>query len=177
MSTDARIGAQVAAKAAAALFQGIGDTEGAMKAMARFYTGIEQLAGPAQVDAIPQAQAALAQGGVQATVVRDLSSEEARWQDALNNYPNDWYNNVGNTQAASGGGKGPDFRFKDDKADVTPLWLNGKYGPAPAWVFERLNLQFPGAPAPTTPTGVINPGNTVPVAGEVTSYGPGEAPF
>ncbi len=195
MSTDARIGAQVAAKAAAALYQGTGLINEAMAAMERIYNGITILAGPPPQDSPPvsqqplaqpalaQAQANLGSGGVQAAVVRDLSSEEARWQDALNNYPNDWYNNVGNAKAASGGGKGPDFRFKEDNADVTPLWLNGKYGPAPAWVFERLNLQFPGAPAlaaapvqPAAPAPILV-GPPVPAAGEITAYGPGEAPF
>ena len=188
MSTDARIGAQVAAKAAAALYQGTGLINEAMVAMDRIYKGIEILAGPAQGDTppvtgtvIPQAQTNLAAGGIQGAVVRDLSSEEARWQDALNNYPTDWYNNVGNAKAASGGGKGPDFRFKDDNADITPLWLNGKYGPAPAWVFERLNLQFPGAPAPVPAPVAAASVPVAPVATPVVpvpqTYGPGEAPF
>ncbi len=204
MSRGSSIIAQVAAKAAAALFQGTGDAEGAMKAMARFHIGIITLGGPPEEDSppvvvqggvqapvvggvIPQAQAALAQGGIQAAVARDLSTDEARWQDALINYPNDWYNNVGDAKASSGGGRGPDFRFKNDSADVKPLWLNGNYGPAPAWVFERLGMAFPGAPAaqpvatqpvtfPATPqpgtTGAVPPPQPV-----VTSYGPGESPF
>ena len=192
MSRSNNISAQVAAKAAATLFQGTGDAEGAMTAMARFYKGIITL-GPPEEDNPPvlqvaplampapiaQAQANLVQGGVQAVVARDLSTEDSRWQDALNNYPGDWYNNVNDAKASSGGGKGPDFRFKDDDADVKSLWLGGKYGPAPAWVFEKLGLQFPGAPAPVAaaPAPVAAAPVAAPVAGAVTNYGPDEAPF
>ena len=205
MSRSTNISAQVAAKAAGYLFQGTGDVEGAMKAMARFYTGVITLGGQPEDDhppvasvapvaalpatspaaplgqAVAQAEATLAASGVQAAVVRDLSTEESRWQDALNHYPSDWYNNVGDTKASSGGGKGPDFRFKDDNADVKSLWLGGKYGPAPAWVFEKLGLQMPGAPAaaPVAPaaTPVAPAPAPAPVAGAVTEYGPDEAPF
>lgn len=147
-SKDASIAAQSAAKAAADLFQGTGDTDGAMKAMQRFYDGIIYLGGdPAQVGqptTIAQAEQNLAQGGIQATVQRDLSSEQGRWEDAIKNNPQDWYNNVGDSRATSGGGSGPDFKFKDSDANVKPLFLNGKYGPAPAWVWEALGLQMPG---------------------------------
>ncbi len=141
--------AQTAANAAASLFQGTGNVDEfgtVMQRIAKFVVAFGEIPSDTQrqTTAIETAQANLAQGGVQATVARDLSTEDARWQDALNNTPDDWYNNVGNAKAASGGGKGPDFRFKNDNADVTPLWLNGKYGPAPAWVFEKLGLQFPG---------------------------------
>jgi hypothetical protein len=173
--------AQTAANAAASLFQGTGNVEGfgtVMQRIAKFVVAFGEipLDTERQANAIATAQANLAQGGVQATVSRDLSTDEARWQDALNNSPNDWYNNVGNAKASSGGGIGPDFRFKKDEADVTPLWLNGKYGPAPAWVFEKLGLQFPGGAhasagvvtAPVAPT-------AAPVA--QTPVPPDEIPF
>lgn len=184
MSRATNISAQVAAKAAGYLFQGTGNTEDAMKAMARIYTGIITLGGAPEEDnpipqgqaplanaPIAQAQTALAQGGVQATVARDLSDEDARWQDAIVNYPKDWYNNVGDAKASSGGGKGPDFRFKKESADIKSLWLNGQYGPAPAWVFEKLGLQFPG----TVQT--IAQGNVPATPAPQATYGPGEAPF
>ncbi len=197
MSRSTNISAQVAAKAAGYLFQGTGNTDGAMDAMRRIYKGIIILGGEPEADnppvagtaafapvaAAPTGEQALAAGGIQAAVVRDLSDEDARWQDALNNYPDDWYNNVGDAKASSGGGKGPDFRFKDEKADVKSLWLGGKYGPAPAWVFEKLGLQFPGAPAPApaaapvAPAPVAAPAPAASEPGAVTEYGPGEAPF
>ncbi len=150
---EAIMAAESAIKSAATVYQGTSDGEGAAALAFRFYQGITNLSGidPAQAEQIEQAsnmanaQANLAGAGVQATVARDLSTDEARWQDALVNNPGEWYNNVGHTKASSGGGNGPDFRFKDDNADVTPLWLNGKYGPAPAWVFEKLSLPFPGS--------------------------------
>lgn len=144
MSTDKSIAAQTAAKAAGDLFSGTGDTDGAMNAMQRFFNGVMALGG--DPDQFAQAQQNLNQGGVQSTVVRDLTSEDARWRDALVDNPGDWYNNIGDSRATSGGGVGPDFKFKNDAADVTPLWLNGKYGPAPAWVFEKLGRPFPGSP-------------------------------
>ncbi len=167
--------AQTAANAAASLFQGTGKVDefgAAMQRIAKFVVSFGEVPSDTerQAGAIANAQANLAQGGVQTTVARDLSTEDARWQDAITNTPDDWYNNVGNAKAASGGGKGPDFRFKNDNADVTPLWLNGKYGPAPAWVFEKLGLQFPGAGQALS---VAPAGDPVPVA----AYGPDEAPF
>ncbi len=203
MSRATNISAQTAAKAAGNLFQGTGNIEDAMSAMTRFYNGIMTLGGeeeppvnppplaavvPVNPPLVPvvaptqlaQAETALAQGGVVATVSRDLSTPEARWQDALNPATaNDWYNNIGDTKASSGGGKGPDFRFKNESAGIKGLWLNGQYGPAPAWVFERLGLQFPGAPAPVAPIPGPAPVPVAPVAapGTVQSYGPDEAPF
>lgn len=164
MSKDSSIAAQTAAKAAAELFAGTGNTDGAMQAMQRFYNGIVQLGGdPNQIaaDAMARAEQNLANGGVQATVQRDLSNEDARWRDALIDNPNDWWNNVGDARASSGGGKGPDFKFKNESANVPALWLNGKHGPAPAWVWEHLGLTFPGssqgqASAPQQPQPVTN---------------------
>jgi hypothetical protein len=136
--------------------------------MQRFFDGIILLGG--DPDQFQQAQQNLNQGGVQSTVDRDLSSEDGRWQDALNNNPNDWYNNVGDHRATSGGGRGPDFAFKNKNAEVKGLFLNGQYGPAPAWVFEKLGRPFPGsggqAPQPQPqpqPQGGAPQGNAQPV--------------
>lgn len=182
-STDASIEAQTAAKAAATLFEGTGDAEGAMKAMARFFNGVQQLKGAVaqqQVGAIQQAEANLASGGIAAQPAgfRNLEGVEDRWKDALIANPGDWYNNVGDSRATSGGGSGPDFKFKDDDAKVGSLYLNGKYGPAPKWVFDKLGLQFPGQAAPQA-AAVPDPaqhasGN---VAQANPTYGPDEAPF
>lgn len=116
---------------------------------------------PAPVNPIQQAQQNLANGGIQAQVVRDLSNEEGRWQDVFNN-PQDWWDNRGDARASINGGSGPDFRYKHDE-NVKPLWLRGKYGPAPAWVWERLGLQFPGAGGPQpAQQPVQQPGGPVP---------------
>lgn len=140
-SKDTSIVAQTAAKAAAELYHGTGDIENMAKAMVRIFNGIIHLGG--NPDEFTSAERNLREGGVSYTVQRDLSSEKGRWEDALINNPDDWYNNVGDPRATSGGGTGPDFKFKDKDANVKPLYLNGKYGPAPAWVWERLGLQMP----------------------------------
>ncbi len=175
--------AQTAANAAATLFQGTGNVDefgATIQRIAKFVVAFGEIPSDSQrqAGAIATAQENLAQGGVQATVSRDLSTDEARWQDALNNTPNDWYNNVGNDKAASGGGRGPDFRFKNENADVTPLWLNGKYGPAPAWVFEKLGLQFPGAGSVQTVAPAAAPAEVLAAAVATPApVSPDEVPF
>lgn len=119
--------------------------------MVRYHQGIQayrgQVGAPAQV---AQATQNVNQAMPGTTVMRDLSSPENRWRDALIDNPDDWYNNVGDEKASSGGGRGPDFRFKDENMEVKSLWLNSQYGPAPKWVFDHLQLPFPNQ-APATP--------------------------
>jgi hypothetical protein len=175
-STDASIEAQTAAKAAADLFSGTGDEAGMKTAMTAIFKGIQYLKGSVaqtQQGALAQAEANLAQGGIaaQSAGFRNLEGVEDRWKDALLENPSDWYNNIGDSRATSGGGSGPDFKFKDDDAKVGSLYLNGKYGPAPKWVFDKLGLQFPGQAAPQAAAAPD------PAPNAVNSYGPDEAPF
>lgn len=171
---DASIVAQVAAKAAAELYQGLGDIDGMANAMVRIFNGIVHLGGDPMEVPENQSFAAeqnLAQGGIQATVQRDLSSEKGRWED-LFAHPGDWWDNRNDSRATINGGNGPDFRFKNDK-EVKGLFLNGRYGPAPAWVFEKLGLPLPAAGAPAADPG---PGPAQ-GGGGGEAYGPQEAPF
>jgi hypothetical protein len=158
--------AQTAANAAATLFQGTGNIDGfggAIRRIADFIVAFGEIPSDdeMQSQAMARAEQNLAQAGIQATVARDLSN------DALIDNPNDWYNNVGDVKASSGGGIGPDYRHKTIKGDNGQnlgLWLNGKYGPAPAWVFEKLGLSFPGSgaaqPAAQTDNGTPAPAGT-----------------
>lgn len=164
--------AQTAANAAATLFQGTGNVEGfgaALQRISDFIVNFGQILSDAEQAAARQATAQQTMAGATqqvqnqlgGQVVRDLSTEDARWQDALINNPGDWYNNVGDSRATSGGGKGPDFRFKNDD-NVKSLFLNGQYGPAPAWVFEKLNLPFPGSQPQAAPAPAQNQAQTTP---------------
>jgi hypothetical protein len=145
--------------------------------MVRYHQGVQAFRGQTGAPApTPQQAQENVQNGVPgATVSRDLSKPEARWKDALIDNPDDWYNNVGDAKASSGGGRGPDFRFKDESMEVKGLWLFSQYGPADKWVFDflaprypHLNLQFPGtggtpAPAPAPAAPVTGPqGQPVP---------------
>ena len=67
------------------------------------------------------APGAQAQGG---------SKVDQEWM-ALFNDPNGFYDNRTSKRTPNS----PDFRQK--QGDIA-LWLNGKYGPAPQWVFDRL---------------------------------------
>lgn len=147
-----------AAIAAATLHAGSGDLEGFKATFPIMLAGILNNGGdpvPAGNPAIAQAQANLAGGGVAAAPTVSFKNDSERWQDALINNPGNWYNNVGDPKARSGGGRGPDFRHKQDSDQA--LFLNGKYGPAEPWVFEKLGLPNPAAPAPAAqpqiPTG------------------------
>lgn len=55
---------------------------------------------------------------------------DAEWMELFNN-PSGFYDNRTSKRTPNS----PDFRAKQGE---TALWLNGKYGPAPQWVFDRL---------------------------------------
>ncbi|HEX7099321.1 MAG TPA: hypothetical protein VF377_08760 [Acidimicrobiia bacterium] len=155
--------AGVALKAAATAYQGQ-SIQVVVDAAKEFHAALVSLAGGFPPDQAPAPQTAgvqvqppvaqpqaspiqvaeqnLQAAGMNPTTVRDLSNEEARWRD-LFAHPDDWWNNTKDPRASINGGKGPDFRYKHDD-NVPGLWLKGKFGPAPAWVFERLGIPFPG---------------------------------
>jgi hypothetical protein len=85
---------------------------------------------PANVVQAPFGQQA--QGGFQAApgVQAAGSKTDQDWQQLFNN-PNGFYDNRTSKRTPSS----PDFKAK--QGDLA-LWLNGKYGPAPQWVFDRL---------------------------------------
>lgn len=56
--------------------------------------------------------------------------DDADWAKLFQNPGGFWDNRQSKKTPAS-----PDFREKDGN---TALWLNGKFGPAPQWVFDRL---------------------------------------
>ena len=56
--------------------------------------------------------------------------DDAKWMELFNN-PSGFYDNRTSKRTPNS----PDFRAKQGE---TALWLNGKYGPAPQWVFDRL---------------------------------------
>lgn len=62
------------------------------------------------------------------------SKADAEWMELFNN-PNGFYDNRQSKRTP----QSPDFRAKQGD---TALWLNGKYGPAPQWVFDRLQGGF-----------------------------------
>ena len=140
-----------AAIAAATLHSGSGDMEAFKATFKTMLAGILANGETQPGDAVAQAQVNLAQGGVAAPPAVDFENDEARWRDALVDNPQNWYNNVRDAKATSGGGKGPDFRHKADKDQG--VFLYGKF-PAPAWVYEKLGLAPHAslAPQPTVPT-------------------------
>lgn len=94
---------------------------------------------PANVVQAPFAQqqpAAAPQQGFQAApgAQGGGSKADAEWQALFNN-PSDFYDNRQSKRTPNS----PDFRQKS--GDIA-LWLNGKYGPAPQWVFDRLQGGF-----------------------------------
>lgn len=72
-------------------------------------------------------------------VVDSGSTDEDLWRDFFNN-PGDWYDNIGDPKAKTGGGKGPDIKHKTlkDKTGqyALGLWVDGRG--TPKWVKERL---------------------------------------
>lgn len=62
------------------------------------------------------------------------SKADAEWMELFNN-PSGFYDNRQSKRTPNS----PDFRAKQGD---TALWLNGKYGPAPQWVFDRLQGGF-----------------------------------
>jgi len=77
-----------------------------------------------QPAAAPQTQ------GFQAAPGTGGSKVDQEWMELFNN-PNGFYDNRQSKRTPNS----PDFRAKQGE---TALWLNGKYGPAPQWVFDRL---------------------------------------
>lgn len=74
--------------------------------------------------AAPQGQNFQAAPGVQG------SKADQEWQALFNN-PSGFYDNRQDKKSPNG----PDFK---NKQSGDGLWLNGKFGPAPQWVFDRL---------------------------------------
>ena len=95
------------------------------------------------------------------TVAAEPITDEAAWADVFT-HPNNWFNNTNDPERSTlHGGKGPDFRAKnegpkDGKGRAKALWLYSQYGNAPQWVFEKLGIvpqqqqvsQTSGAPVP-----------------------------
>ena len=163
------IAAQVAAKAAAEIFSGVivppEQVTGMIEAIYNKVTELapipDQPAEQRQVAQIPVQQVVTPQQGVQnamqafpgAQVVPQApiqgihagSKVDELWANVLSN-PQDWYNNTGEQGVSLHGGKKPDFRHKQLKkpdGNSVSLWLNGKFGPAPDWVWQGLNIAKP----------------------------------
>lgn len=109
-------------------------------------------------------------------------SEEELWADVVSN-PDNWYDNRAQGDTSVNGGNRPDFRskkIKNQKGQPVGLFLKGKFGNAPQWVFER--LYGPASQAPQATTGPAAPQWRGPTAAElgqawVSPYGADEAPF
>lgn len=69
------------------------------------------------------------------------SSKADLWADFFRNR-DDWFNNIGDERAKSGGGKGPDVKHKTIKSGqyAIGLWIDSK--DTPAWVKEKLAGSF-----------------------------------
>ena len=165
---DAMILAQTAAKCAAKIYTGTGDTTGYAVAVEQIHLDLLNRIGrgadaletaTANVQAgFPQAQVqaptpALAPAAAAAPSAPAISTgndkEDAMWADLLA-HPENWYNNIQDGSTSYTGGAKPDFRHKtivDDSGNKAALWLvSRKFGrQAPDAVFQALGLTPPGA--------------------------------
>ena len=89
--------------------------------------------GPVSPAEMIAAAAASAQTGLS-----HQSPAEVLWADALQNAPQDWYDNRNDQRASMNGGKGPDFRHKTLKKGQYNLGLWVKSGDTPGWVVAHL---------------------------------------
>jgi hypothetical protein len=118
---------------------------------------------PVPVQQAPQPQQGLHPG----------STTKELWADLINNR-NNWWDNRQQGDTSIAGGQKPDFRHKSLEKDgnKVALWLNGKFGPAPDWVWQGLGLQPPPNQAQQAQQMVAQAAAPQPQA-----WGPDEAPF
>lgn len=148
---SASIVAQTAAKVAAQIFTGTGDTGGYLAAIEAVHSDLvsRQVKGVvADISQQPQTMQQATQNVVQAFPQAQPVTQFDPWQDLLQ-HPDQWWDNRDQGDTTISGGSRPDFRhktLKDDQGRPKALFMvDNKWGKhAPPNVFAHYGHPYPG---------------------------------